>query len=145
MRGRRIAGQALRGVTAPLRWLGPQAASSAASVERRTLVLIMLAMVVANLAGAVAVFAFANLLSAPDLADSDRARIANAIAFVAYVSVALVIGIVWGTKWLRPLRGFLREEREPTPRERRMILRAPLRVTLVNAVLWGLAAALFGG
>jgi adenylate cyclase len=145
VRGPRIASQALRGVTAPLRWLGPQSASSAASVERRTLVLIVVAMVVANLAGAIAVFAFANLLSAPDVADADRARIANAIAFVTYVSVALLIGIVWGTKWLRPLRGFLREEREPTPAERRMILRAPLRITLVNGVLWGVAAILFGG
>ncbi len=130
-------------MTAPVRWLSPQSARTGKGLERRTVALIIAMMVIVNLVGAVAVFAFAGLVGAPELEDTKEIWIANAIALVAYVLIALAVGIVWGTKRLRLVRHFLREERAPGPEERRAVLRAPGQITLVMMVLWGVAVIPF--
>jgi adenylate cyclase len=128
-----------------LGWLGPSGAGTGASVARRSRVLLVLALVLANLIGACIVFFLANfVIPVPDLDDETQVRIANLLAFVAYVVLAIVVGIAWGTKRMLPLWKFLSEERDPTPEERPMLLRGPLRITLVIAVLWAVPIALFG-
>lgn len=91
------------------------------------------------------VFLLANLvIPAPDLDDVATVRIVNLIAFGIYVIGALVVGYVWGTRRMLPLWRFLAEEREPTPEERPMLLRGPVRITAVNGVLWAIPVVLFG-
>lgn len=61
-----------------------------------------------------------------------------------YVVAAVVAGVWIGTVSLRRLRSWLVEDRPATAVERRSVLRAPLRLFVVQAVLWVLAAVLFG-
>lgn len=127
----------------PLAWLGPGAARSGRALERRTVLWLVLTLVVANLGGTACVFAFLALLSAPDVTDPSQVRLVNGIAAVVYMSLGMVVGTMWGKKRLAPLRAFLREDREPTAEDRRLVLRAPLRLAQVHLVLWGAAAPLF--
>ncbi len=141
---RSAAGRLGRTLTAPLRKLGPSAGRSGPAINRRTGALVLLAIVLANIIGAAVVFAFALLVTTPNLVDDSEVRLANGIAFGAYVAFALAVGIVWGVKRMGPLRAFLREDRDPTPEERALVIRAPLRLTTVNGCLWGLAVFVFG-
>ncbi len=65
----------------------------------------------------------------------------------AYLAVAIAIGVGWGRRLVEGGRGgiggWLAEDRAPTAAEQRLVLRAPLRIMLVEAVLWGLAAVAF--
>ena len=71
--------------------------------------------------------------------------LALTISVPVYVGVALVVGTVWGTSVaLRGLRWAL-DGAEPTPLERRRVLRVPLRLTVLAGVLWLVADALFVG
>lgn len=102
------------------------------------------AMILANIAGALVVFVLAGfVVPTPDFPDQDGARTWNLVAAAIYLTAALVIGVLWGFRLTRRVRRWLREERDPDERERRMILRAPLRLLLVNAALWTIGAAVF--
>ena len=102
------------------------------------------AMVAANAAGALVVFVLAGfVVPTPEFADDDEALTWNLVAAAVYVAAACTVGVLWGFRLTRPVRAWLTEEREPTERERRMILRAPLRLLLVNTTLWVLATVLF--
>jgi adenylate cyclase len=126
-------------------WLGPQGAGTGASVALRSRLLLTLSLALANLLGACIVFVLANfVIPLPELENVETARLANGIAFIVYVAIALIVGMVWGTKRMLPLWRFLSEERDPTPTERPMLLQGPLRITLVNAVLWAVPVVLFG-
>jgi adenylate cyclase len=95
--------------------------------------------------GACIVFILANfVIPRPPVDDETTVRLANLVLFAAYVVVALAVGIAWGTKRMLPLWRFLAEERDPTPEERPMLLRGPLRITGVNAALWTIPVFLFG-
>jgi adenylate cyclase len=60
-----------------------------------------------------------------------------------YVLAAMLVGGFWGTvSSLRGLRWAL-EDRAPTPKERRRALRTPLRLTLIQGGLWGVAFVVF--
>jgi adenylate cyclase len=76
--------------------------------------------------------------------DEDTLRTVDVVAFAIYVPIALVVGAVWGSRRAAPVRTFLQEEREPTDRERRAILMAPLRVAQLIAILWAGAVVVFG-
>ena len=141
----RIAAVELKRRLNPGYWLNPQNAGTGASVARRSRLLISVALALANVLGAFIVLVLANfVIPRPELDDESTARIANLLLFGVYVVVALVVGMVWGTKRMLPLWQFLSEERDPTPEERPLLLRGPLRITLVNGVLWVIAALLFG-
>lgn len=130
----------------PAYWLGPQRAGTGASLARRSRLLLSLSLVLANLLGACIVLVLANfVIPRPELDNENTVRLANLIAFGVYVAVAIAVGMAWGTKRMLPLWRFLAEERDPTPEERPMLLRGPLRITLVNAVLWAVPIVLFGG
>ncbi len=68
-----------------------------------------------------------------------------AVAVPVYVGLALLVGVVWGTRVaFRSLRWALRGE-EPTPADRRRAMRVPLQLATVSGVLWAGAAVLFTG
>ena len=129
----------------PLSWLGPQGARTDRALARRTRLFLILAIVFANVVGAVFVFVFANfVVPTPDLADRGEVQLVNLIGFSLYLGVALMIGNIWGHRRMSAMRAFLGEEREPTREERRQVLLAPLRLATVNAVLWVGATLIFG-
>jgi adenylate cyclase len=67
----------------------------------------------------------------------------NSILGGIFLVLILPIGIGWGEAWLRSGRRWLQEERPPTDREVTAVLRAPVRLFLVHATLWMVAAAVF--
>lgn len=85
------------------------------------------------------------LLPLPEVDNEGRVRLINLGAFLAYVAVAVPIGVVWGTSRLDALRAFLSENRAPTEAETRSVLRGPARIARVAGVLWLTAAIIFAG
>jgi adenylate cyclase len=99
----------------------------------------------ANALGACSVFSLGQfVIPAPDLDNTETVRLANLVAFAIYIAVALVVGLLWGTKRMLPLWEFLSDERDPSTEELPMLLRGPLRITAVNAVMWTIPVLLFG-
>jgi adenylate cyclase len=97
---------------------------------------------VANLSGGVVVFAFLGaLLPQPEgLIHFD----AFTAVLAAYVALSLPLALAWSTRRGEVFWRWLREERQPNPRERELALREPLSGLVVGAALWGVAAPLFG-
>ena len=67
-----------------------------------------------------------------EIADTDSVREADLIAVAIYLPPALIVGVIWGNRRAATARAFLREERPPTPEERRGVLRAPLGVAKIS-------------
>jgi adenylate cyclase len=108
----------------------------------------MVAIVVANAVGAVVVASFAVWgLPKPDIDPGDHPVVVNIAVAGGYLLVALIIGVAWGRRRLEGgkhgMRGWLLDEREPTKKERRRVLRAPLRLMVVEVALWGTAVVGF--
>lgn len=131
-------------LAAPLTSLAkPTEADSGRAVAARTVALLLPAVVAANLVGALVVFVFATwVVPTPPLDDLDTVRLANLIAFGAYLMAALPVGIVWGLLRFRPTRWFGRKDL-PDEHTSRLILRGPLRLVSIHAVLWGAAVVAF--
>lgn len=105
----------------------------------RVQVLLTGVIVLANVAGAVGVVALITLL-VPDRGD---AAWPSVVAGAAYLVVAVLVGLAWGTRTgLASLR-WVSEDREPDEGEQRRTLRVPLRLLRVQALFWLLAAAFF--
>jgi adenylate cyclase len=103
------------------------------------------AVVGAHVVGAIVVYVMAGFVVPNTTGEDDETvLLGNLVATAAYLVFATVAGTIWGLRLLRPIRDWLREERAPTESERRMILRAPLRLFVVSAGLWGLAIVVFG-
>jgi adenylate cyclase len=99
------------------------------------------AVVVANVVGAVVVFALAAwVLPEGPLTDPGRVRTLNLVAFAVYLLLAVPIGLLWGGRRFRLRKGEADAEQR---RERRMVLYGPLRLVTVQTVLWVLAATVF--
>jgi adenylate cyclase len=110
-------------------------------IARRATLLMVPAIVGANLTGAVVVFSLiAWVLPLPELEDQDTVLLVNLAAAGAYVLVACAIGTVWGLARFRETRRWLVEDREPTAAERRVALRIPIRQLHVSMTLWLIAA-----
>ena len=102
------------------------------------------AMVAANGAGALVVFVLAGfVVPTPDFPEQDEALTWNLVAAGIYLIAACVVGVLLGLRATRPVRAWLAEEREPDETERRTILRAPLRLLIVNASLWTIGVVVF--
>ena len=122
---------------------GPPQASGRA-VLRRFMLLMIPAMAVANLTGSIVVLALAAwVVPTPEFDNGDEILLANVIAAGVYVPVSLAVGTVWGFRRLRAVRDWLRAGRDPTERERRLALRAPVRIALVHVVLWSAGVTVF--
>ncbi|WP_216208997.1 adenylate/guanylate cyclase domain-containing protein [Amycolatopsis aidingensis] len=109
----------------------------------RVRVLLTGSLVLANLIGAVVVVALITLvLPGPSVFTADLA-VVNFVVVPAYVLVAVVIGVLWGTlRAVRVLRWAF-EDQDPDERDRRATLRVPLRLFGIQAVLWLVGTALF--
>ena len=116
-------------------------------ISRRATLLLMPAVALSNGIGATLVFVLAGFVvpTPPEFDQETQSLIVNLVAAAIYLLIALVVGTVWGFKRLNPTRQWIGEERAPTQEELRMALRGPLRILLVNAVLWLVAVLAFGG
>ncbi|WP_103353494.1 adenylate/guanylate cyclase domain-containing protein [Amycolatopsis sp. CA-128772] len=115
-----------------------------AVLRRRVQGLLTAALIATNVIGALVVVGLAALLMPAPGMSGDLVRV-TAVAVPVYVVSAVVAGTLWGTRGaLRTLR-WAAEGRRPTDAERTASLRVPLRLTYVQAVLWGIATLLFGG
>lgn len=129
-------------------WLIGDPSVPGRKVVRRARYSTMVAIVLANAVGAVVVAAFAVWgLPKPDGLEGDSAVVVNISVAGGYLLFALVVGAWWGRRRLESgrhgMRGWVEDEREPTEAERRRVLRAPLRIMLVEVVLWGIAVVGF--
>ena len=112
-------------------------------IARRAGLLTAPAVVTAHVTGAIVVYVLAAfVVPGPEIED-DEVLLVNLVAAGVYVVAATVVGTIWGVRALRPVLNWLREERDPDERERRIILRAPLRLLIVSAALWTVAAGVF--
>ncbi|GAB2826309.1 adenylate/guanylate cyclase domain-containing protein [Actinocorallia aurea] len=120
---------------------GP-AGSSRAEIELRTRRLVLPSVLVANIGGALVVLALAIVVlpDPDDLADPAMLRRFNTALLLAYLTVAIVVGAVWGLRLFRPVRRLFLTGRRLEDDERRLMLRAPLRMMRVHVALWGLAS-----
>jgi adenylate cyclase len=110
-------------------------------IARRTTLLMVPAVVGANLTGAVVVFTLiAFVLPLPDVGNDGALLLVNLVAAAAYVAVACLVGTVWGLARWRATRTWLVDDREPDPDERRAALRVPLRHLHISLTLWLIAA-----
>ncbi len=123
------------------RLLGPDDQSPRALRIRVQLVLTWL-LISTNVIGAGVVFVISAFV-VPAPAPTDATKLSLAIAVPVYVVVAVGIGASVGTATtVRALRWIL-EDRPPTERDRMSTLRAPLRLTRLQSLLWTSAAVLF--
>lgn len=99
-----------------------------------------------NLVGAAAVVAIAAfVVPEPALgAAIAHVRTVNLLLAIAYVAVAVPVGVMLGTRRLRRLHRWMREERPASLEETLLVLRAPLLLFRLQVVLWLIAAAVFG-
>lgn len=106
---------------------------------------LMLVIVTTNLVGAGAVLVLAMfVVPKPAVADPAHVRLVNGIAAAAYVAFAIPAGALVGTWGMLRLRRWLQEDRPPSIAETRIVLVAPLRLFVVQVVLWCGGALLFG-
>ncbi|MFD9894875.1 adenylate/guanylate cyclase domain-containing protein [Amycolatopsis sp. NPDC059027] len=123
------------------RLLGP-AGQDGQTLRIRIQVLLTITLIVANLIGA-GVVVVLSVLVVPSAGIESRTLSVWAIATPVYICAAVAVGAVWGTRdAFRALR-WVTEQRVPDAGERRAALRVPLRLTLVQLSLWGLATVLF--
>lgn len=110
--------------------------------------LTLTAIVAANAVGALVVIAFAVLvLPKPDDLEREQTIAANLTLAVLYLALALALGIRWGRRLVESGRGGIRSwldpDRPPNEAEKLRVLRAPIRLLGVAAVLWAVAVAGF--
>lgn len=129
-------------------WLVGDPALPGVEIGRRVRVMTIGAVAIANAVGAAVVltFAFWALPKPADVIDA-TVDIVNLVVAVAYLLLALAVGIAWGRRRIEGgphgTQGWLFAEREPDAAERALVLRGPLRIMGVQMVLWGLAVVLF--
>jgi adenylate cyclase len=105
------------------------------------------AMALANVVGAGVVFVFLTFfvpVTPDEQAEADARRLLNTLVFAAYILVSLVVGYWWGRRAARPLDPWLRQGRPVTPGATETALRLPGLQARINAVLWLVAAVVFG-
>ncbi len=125
-------------------WLFPSPDEPGRAIARRTQILLIALLTIANAIGAAVVFVFLGLVLPSPEADSEGAVILNLAVTAGYLLLGAVVGAVWGSRRMVPVNAWLRSERPATEEERQYVLRAPYRIVRVHATLWGLAAVLFG-
>ncbi|GAA2803602.1 adenylate/guanylate cyclase domain-containing protein [Kribbella solani] len=95
-----------------------------------------------NLIGALVVFVLAVfVLPGPSLID--QLQLADAIAVPAYFLVAMAIGCVWSTRLTRRVTRWIDLDRPATRADQIATLQLPLRLTLIEVLLWFVATVLF--
>ncbi|EFQ82946.1 HAMP domain protein [Aeromicrobium marinum DSM 15272] len=124
-------------------WLVGPTDQSTVQLRRGLQVALTTTLVLTNVIGAVIVFGLSFIVTPGG--PNSRYVAALAISVPVYVVAAVVVGAsVVTLSAIRPLRWAL-EEREATPAERRVALRLPWRMTLIQFGLWIAAVVLFTG
>ncbi|WBQ02114.1 adenylate/guanylate cyclase domain-containing protein [Kribbella sp. CA-293567] len=123
-------------------WLLGPAGQSPRRLRVRSQLLLTVFLLATNIIGGCVVFVLAVFVM-PGPPGEDRLDPVRAIAFPAYLLAALVIGVVWGTRYALKATAWVLEDRPATRREQIITLRLPLRLTLIEAFLWLLATVVF--
>ncbi|GAB3681326.1 adenylate/guanylate cyclase domain-containing protein [Actinocorallia lasiicapitis] len=120
---------------------GP-AVASRETIERWTRRLVLTAVVLANIVGAlvVLVLAVAVLPDPSDMPRADEVRMFNIALLLAYLTGAIAVGVIVGLRSFRPIRRLFLTARPLDEDEQRLVLRAPLRMMRVHVLLWGVAS-----
>jgi adenylate cyclase len=114
-----------------------------ARILRIRVQLLLTAMLVSTNVISAIVVVIISVFVVPAPAPSSSMVLALAIAVPVYVGAAVVVGATIGTTMsLRALR-WATEEREPDAADRRTALRVPVRLTLLQGVMWLAATVLF--
>ena len=131
---------------APVELVRPGASGlSGGSLWRIGQVAIALAIVVTNIVGAAVVVLMGTfVIPLPAVHNYQHVRVVNAATAALYVVVAVPIGMTVGIRGLLRLRDWLVAERPATSAEIRLVLRAPVRLFVVQIALWAGAAVVFG-
>ncbi|WP_371402479.1 adenylate/guanylate cyclase domain-containing protein [Kribbella sp. NBC_00662] len=123
-------------------WLLGPADQSTRRLRVRLQILMTTFSIGTNLIGALVVFVLAvYVLPGPSLVD--RLQLADAIIIPAYFVLAIAIGCVWSMRLTRRVTRWVELERPATRREQIATLQLPLRLTLIEVLLWLVAAAVF--
>ena len=93
-------------------------------------------LVVANIVGALVVALLTVVIPEPSAAFTGHVVRANAVAAALYIVVAVPIGYVWGFRHFQGLDDWLASGAPPSAHEQRVVLRGPLHLLKVQAVLW---------
>jgi len=123
-------------------WLLGPADQSPRMLRIRVQTLLTLFSIGTNLIGAVVVFVLAVFVL-PGPPGDDNLTLVRWLAFPIYFLAALLIGAVWSTRLARRVTRWVLEERPATRREQIATLQLPLRLTMIEVVLWLLAAVVF--
>jgi adenylate cyclase len=128
-------------------WLVGEADADGAAIGDRARRLSIIAIVTANVVGALVVVSFAVFALPKPQFDAPHAVLVNMVAAAGYVAVALALGVRWGRRGLedgpRGTRAWLHDDRDPDPEQQRRMLLAPLRIMVLAMVLWAIAAVAF--
>ncbi|TCC47834.1 adenylate/guanylate cyclase domain-containing protein [Kribbella capetownensis] len=123
-------------------WLLGPADQSTTLLRFRLQVLMTTFSIVTNLIGAAVVFVLAVfVLPGPPLVD--ELQLAEAIVIPLYFLLAVAIGCIWSTRLTRQVTRWVDEERPATRKEQLATLQLPLRLTLIEVLLWLVAAVIF--
>ena len=105
---------------------------------------IHVASMAAQICGAIDVFLLLFwVLPVPDEAALDQMLLANLVALGVYLPLSSMVGSRLGRRMSLANRDWLTENRPPTDRELRSVLRVPLKCTLMDLGFWLGAAVLF--
>lgn len=108
----------------------------------RTGIAVAVAVSVADVVGAAVVLVLsAWVLPTGPVADPVGARTANVALVLTYLAFAVPIGVAWGRRRFRWEPG---DPAAQVAHERHVVLHGPMRLVTVQAVLWAVAAVLFG-
>ena len=111
-------------------------------LELRVRWVLAFTVVVANGAGSLLVLLFVMFVipDPPDLHDQHFVHMLDLVEFFGYPFIAGPVSLVWGLRMFAPLRRLVREGGPPDTEQRRSVLLGPLRLTILQAVLWGVGA-----
>lgn len=124
------------------RLLGPRV-QEPRHLRIRVQLLLTAALLGNNMVGAAAVFLI-NSFVVPTPPPNQATTVSLAIGVPAYVVAAAAAGVAWGTSaTLQSLRWATVPDTEPDADDRRHALRVPLRLTVMQLVLWLIGTALF--
>src|SRR2546423_2961184 len=106
---------------------------------------VAVALTLSHVAGAAIVFVFLTVvLPVRHEPPASDVFLLNGPLGAVYVALAAILAPRIGRRLAEPGVGWIREERSPTPEEQRETLRSTLQQLWLAAVLWGLAAVVFG-
>ena len=123
-------------------WLLGPADQSTRLLRFRLQVLMTTFSIGTNLIGALVVFVLAVfVLPGPPLLD--HLKLFEAIAIPSYFLIAIAVGCIWSTWLTRRVTRWVDEERPATRAEQIATLQLPLRLTLIEVLLWLVAGVIF--